>query len=183
MNSVEIKGKVVSFEEIESKSVLVKVTVEVTNNNRTDNIPVLAFNKLADVARYYTKENDIVTIKGAIRWNTVHNCIEIIAFNIHKVNATSDKKTHVVDKKVIIVEKDASKVVSTGKSDKKTDDKLVTFDKNSNGPIKKKDRFDGLIVNVYDNLSIAAKDNNVKKSDLKKAVESGKPFGGYIWCR
>lgn len=156
MNKIELKGKVVSIEELKGKVKVAGFVVEATGNNRTENITVLAFNKLADVVIHYTKVGDEVEVNGALRWNTKVNALDVVAFKVTKV-----------DEKVTVTDRNEQKDVV----------------KAANGPIKKLDRFDGFVVNVYDNLSQAAEDMKVKKSAVKKAIENGTVLSGYKWSR
>lgn len=163
MNTVTLKGKVVSIEQHQGKIKVAGFSVEVTDNNRTEIVPVLAFNKLADVVLHYTKVGDEVEVKGALRWNTKVNALDIVAFKVIKVENKNTK----TDKKVTVIDK----------NEPKNEVKVA------NGPIKKLDRFDGFVVNVYENLSQAAEDMKVKKSALKKAIENGTALAGYKWSR
>lgn len=95
MNTVTLKGKVVSIEQHQGKIKVAGFSVEVTDNNRTEIVPVLAFNKLADVVLHYTKVGDEVEVKGALRWNTKVNALDVVAFKVMKVenkNTKTDKK-------------------------------------------------------------------------------------------
>ena len=102
------------------------------------------------------KSGDEVEVNGALRWNTKVNALDVVAFKVTKV-----------DEKVTVTDRNEQKDVV----------------KAANGPIKKLDRFDGFVVNVYDNLSQAAEDMKVKKSALKKAIENGTVLSGYKWSR
>lgn len=163
MNTVELKGKVASINEFQGKIKVAGFVVEVIDNNRTENVPVLAFNKLANVVLRYTEVGDEVEIKGTLRFNTKTRALDVVAFKVTKVD-NKNTKSH---KEVTEIDKTETKVeINT-----------------TNGPIKKLDRFDGFVVNVYDNLSQAAEDMKVKKSALKKAIENGTVLSGYKWSR
>lgn len=160
MNKFELKGKVVTVEVVVPGKVTV-VSVEVNANNRTEIIPVIAFNKLAVVAANYTKIGSIVEVLGALRLNNKNNELEAVAFKITEMEQKNTKNAQMVtenDKKVTKNEK----VVASG-------------------PVKKLDRFDGLVVNVYDNTSNAAQSVGVKKSDLKRAIKNNTVLAGYRW--
>lgn len=159
MNKVELKGKVASINEFQGKIKVAGFEVEVTDNNRTENVPVLAFNKLANVVLRYTAVGDEVEVKGALRFNTKTQALDVVAFSVTKA-----------DNKI-------TEVMEIDKTETKMEIKAA------NGPIKKLDRFDGFVVNVYDNLSQVAEDMKVKKSAVKKAIENGTVLSGYKWSR
>lgn len=159
MNKFELKGEVVAINNLKGgKATLFKL--KVVANNRTEVIPVLAFNKLSDVVAYYTKIGEEIIVNGALRLNNQTNEIDLVAFKVTKVESEdtkSDKKSTKIDKRDINIEKNAIRRV------------------------KKLDKFDGLIVNVFENISKAAEDVAVKKSDMKKAIVNGTVLAGYRW--
>ena len=153
MNEFKLKGKVVAVGVIEAKKVA-GIDVEVIANNRTEIIPVIAFNKLSEVVAHYIKVGTSVEISGALRWNCRTKVVEPVAFKITEIKQMNTKPIKKATK--------TEKVVASG-------------------PLKKLDRFDGLVVNVYDNASKAAQSVGVKKSDLKRAIKNGTVLGGYRW--
>lgn len=159
MNKFELKGEVVAINILKGgKATLFEL--KVVANNRTEVIPVLTFNKLSDVVAYYTKVGEEVVVNGALRLNNQTDEIDLVAFKVTKVESKdtkNDKKSTKIDKKDIDVKKNAIRRV------------------------KKLDKFDGLIVNVFENISKAAEDVAVKKSDMKKAITNGTVLAGYRW--
>lgn len=167
MNGFNLKGKVLDVEVLEDGKVT-KVDVEVDSNNRTEVIPVMAFNKLSVIVSKYIKVGSFVDVVGALRWNYRIKAVEPVVFKITEVDKQERKnKADVIIKKVDITPKKEQKEVV----------------KVAQGPIKKLDRFEGMIVNIYDNVSMAAQSVGVKKSDLKRAIENGTVLGGYKWSR
>ena len=75
----------------------------------------------------------------------------------------------------------AFKVTKVESEDTKTDKKDIGIEKNAIRCVKKIDKFDGLVVNVFDNISKAAENVAVKKSDMKKAIVNGTVLAGYRW--
>ncbi len=159
MNKFELKGEVVAINILKGgKATLFEL--KVVANNRTEIIPVLAFNKLSDVVAYYTKIGEEVVVNGALRLNNHTDEIDLVAFKVTKVESKdtrNDKESTEIGKKDINVEKSAIRRV------------------------KKLDQFDGLIVNVFENISKASEDVAVKKSDMKKAIVNGTVLAGYRW--
>lgn len=159
MNKFELKGEIVAINILKGgKATLFEL--KVVANNRTEVIPVLAFNKLSDVVAYYTKVGEEVIINGALRLNNQTDEIDLVAFKVAKVESEDtkiDKKSAKIDKKDIDVKKNAIRRV------------------------KKLDQFDGLIVNIFENISKAAEDVAVKKSDMKKAIANETVLAGYRW--
>ncbi len=152
MNKFELKGEVVAINILKGgKATLFEL--KVVANNRTEVIPVLAFNKLSDVVAYYTKVGEEVMVNGALRLNNQTDEIDLVAFKVTKVESEDTK----IDKKDIDVKKNAIRRV------------------------KKLDQFDGLVVNVFENISKAAEDVAVKKSDMKKAIANETVLAGYRW--
>lgn len=169
MNKFELKGEVVAIEVLKEGKAA-RMDLKVVYNDHTEVIPVIAFNKLSDVLVHYTTVGNQVEVFGALRLNNRTNFVDLVAFKITKL----EQKNTTTDKKVTKINK-----TSTGISKKDTAVKKTVI----NGPIKKIDRFDGFVVNVYDNLSQAAEDMKVKKSDMKKAIENGTVLAGYKWIR
>lgn len=165
MNKFELKGKVVTVEVVVPGKVTV-VSIEVNANNRTEIIPVIAFNKLAVVAANYTKIGSIVEVLGALRLNNKINALEAVAFKITEMEQKNTKNAQMVTK-----------------NDKKSTEINQKDSKNqvSNLPIKKLDKSTGEALRVYENLSTAAVDMFVKKSDLKRAIKNGTVLAGYRW--
>lgn len=152
MNKFELKGEVVAINILKGgKATLFEL--KVVANNRTEIIPVLAFNKLSDVVAYYTKIGEKVVVNGALRLNNQTDEIDLVAFKVTKVES----------------------------EDTKTDKKDIGIEKNAIRCVKKIDKFDGLVVNVFDNISKAAENVAVKKSDTKKAIVNGTVLAGYRW--
>ena len=169
MNEFKLKGKVVAIDVVEAGK-LARMSVEVIANQRTEVIPVMAFNKLSMVVTHYTRVGTVVEVSGALRWNYRIKAVEPIAFKITEIEQMDTKNAQKVtksDKKRTVIDKKESK-------------KEI---KVASGTIKKIDPWDGLIVNVYENLSQAAEEMKVKKSALKKAIENGTRLAGYKWSR
>lgn len=167
MNEFKLKGKVVAVGVIEAKKVA-GIDVEVIANNRTEIIPVIAFNKLSEVVAHYIKVGTSVEISGALRWNYRTKVVEPVAFKITEIKQMNTKSI--------------KKVTENNKKSTEVKKKDTDFNKPViNGPVKKVDRFDGLVVNIYDNVSAAAEDMAVKKSDMKKAISNGTVLAGYRW--
>ncbi len=167
MNKFELKGKVQSIQVVREGKVAV-MHLEIESNGYINVIPVTVFNKLSDVVRLYMRTGDEVTVTGAIQCNYHSDSIDVVAFNVTKtkqMNTKKDKKVDKSDEKIMEVDKNVTKI-----------EKEVT-----SGPVKKLDRFDGLIINVYNDLSSAASDMLVKKSDLKRAIQNGTVLVGYRW--
>lgn len=167
MNEFKLKGKLVSIEEVEAGKV-VRMDVEVIANQRTEVIPVMAFNKLSAVVINHMELGSCVEVSGALRWNYRSKAVEPVAFKITKMeqlDTKNDKKVTKSDRKI-------------QKNDNKESKKEF---KHPSGPVKKIDKSNGLIVNSYDDLSRAAADMFVKKSDLKRAIKSGTVLAGYKW--
>lgn len=167
MNKFELKGKVKSIEVIREGKVAV-MHLEIESNGYVNVIPVTVFNKLSDVVRLYVRAGDEVTATGAIQCNYHSDSIDVVAFNVKKTEQMNTKKAKKVtksDEKITEVDKKVTKT-----------EKVV-----ASGPVKKLDRFDGLIINVYNDLSSAAADMFVKKSDLKRAIQNGTVLAGYRW--
>lgn len=167
MNKFELKGKVHSIEVVREGKVAV-MHLEIESNGYVNVIPVKVFNKLSDVVRLYMRVGDEVVATGAIQCNYHVDSIDVVAFNVTKakqMNTKKDKKVDKSDEKIMEVDKNVTKI-----------EKEVT-----SGPVKKLDRFDGLIINVYNDLSSAASDMLVKKSDLKRAIQNGTVLVGYRW--
>ncbi len=159
MNKFELKGEVVAINILKGgKATLFEL--KVVANNRTEVIPVLAFNKLSDVVAYYTKIGEEVVVNGALRLNNQTDEIDLVAFKVTKVE---------------------SKDIKNDKKSAKNDKKDINIEKNVIRRVKKLDKFDGLIVNVFENISKAAEDVAVKKSDMKKAIVNGTVLAGYRW--
>lgn len=160
MNKFELKGKVHSIEVVREGKVAV-MHLEIESNGYVNVIPVTVFNKLSDVVRLYMRTGDEVTATGAIQCNYHSDSIDVVAFNVKKTEQMDTKKAE----KITEVDKKVTKI-----------EKVVT-----SGQVKKLDRFDGLIINVYNDLSSAAIEMSVKKSDLKRAIQNGTVLAGYRW--
>lgn len=160
MNKFELKGEVVAINILKGgKATLFEL--KVVANNRTEIIPVLAFNKLSDVVSYYTKVGEEVVVNGALRLNNQTDEIDLVAFKVTKVESRETKNI---------------------RTSTKVDKRDVNTEKNvTHRRVKKLDQFDGLIVNVFENISKAAEDVAVKKSDMKKAIVNGTVLAGYRW--
>lgn len=168
MNEFKLKGKVLSVDVIEEGKVT-KVDVEVNSNNRTEVIPVMTFNKLSVIVARYIKNGACVDVVGALRWNYRTKEVEPVVFKIAESERTNKPK---VIKEVKEVCEESTVTV---KKEQKKETKVI------NGPVKKVDRFEGFVLNIYDNVSKAAEDVKVKKSDLKKAIENGSVLAGFKW--
>lgn len=164
MNEFKLKGKVLSVDVIEEGKVT-KVDVEVNSNNRTEVIPVMAFNKLSVIVARYIKNGACVDVVGALRWNYRTKEVEPVVFKITESERTNKpkgiKEVKEVCEEITVAAKKETKMI--------------------NGPVKKVDRFEGFVLNIYDNVSKAAEDVKVKKSDLKKAIENGSVLAGFKW--
>lgn len=168
MNEFKLKGKVVAIDVIEAGK-LARMSVEVIANNRTEIIPVMAFNKLSTVVTHYTRVGTVVEVSGALRWNYRSKAVEPIAFKITELEQMDTKNAQKVtkgDKKSTVIDKKESK----------KEIKVA-------GPIIKIDPWDGFVVGAYENLSQAAEEMKVKKSALKKAIKNGTRLAGYKWSR
>ncbi len=166
MNKFELKGEVVAINILKGgKATLFEL--KVVANNRTEIIPVLAFNKLSDVVAYYTKIGEEVVVNGALRLNNQTDEIDLVAFKVTKVESKDTKN----DKKSTKIDKKSTKI----------DKKDNNIEKSAIRRVKKLDKFDGLIVNVFENISKAAEDVSVKKSDMKKAIANETVLAGYRW--
>ena len=114
------------------------------------------------------RTGDEVTATGAIQCNYHSDSIDVVAFNVKKTEQMNTKK--------------AKKVTKSDEKIKEVDKKVTKTEKVvASGPVKKLGRFYGLIINVYNDLSSAAADMFVKKSDLKRAIQNGTVLAGYRW--
>ena len=95
MNEFKLKGKVVAIDVVEAGK-LARMSVEVIANQRTEVIPVMAFNKLSMVVTHYTRVGTVVEVSGALRWNYRIKAVEPIAFKITEIEQMDTKNAQKV---------------------------------------------------------------------------------------
>lgn len=166
MNKYELEGTIKLVRQYPTNPgiTVVGIQLEVEGNNRLDLLPIIAFNKMAEVVLRHYKVGDRVNIVGHLQTTNKINAKNIVQIVAHKIKLADDEGEKEVRECIV---KDVVKEPETVKSE----------------GIKQISTIDFEVVNVFANVKEAAKYAKVKKSVLEKAINDGSPIGEYVWSR
>lgn len=160
MNKYQLEGTIKHIRQYPTNPgiTVVGIQLEVEDNNRLDLLPIIAFNKMAEVVLRHYKPGNRVEIIGHLQTTKKINAKNIVQIVAHKLKLATD-------------EEDIAKDVIKGTEEVKSEG------------IKQISTIDYEVVNVFPNVKEAAKHAKVKKSVLENAIKDGSPIGEYVWSR